>query len=117
MIEYGDHEEQYVDVCKYYRRLYDTPSLQAVEEEWARVLRGAALYAVLAPHGNEQSDLLHRIADDKNLAKLPVTKCAPLPSLPSASLHAHAHTSMRARVCVCAFVHAGRWWHALRRPS
>ena len=74
MIEYGNHEELYLDVCKNYRRIYETPSVAASEEQWTRVLRGTAIYAVLAPHSNEQSDLVHRIAKDKNLDKLVISK-------------------------------------------
>ena len=74
MVEYGNHEEQYLDVSKNYRRIYDTPSVQADEDQWSRVLRGAVIYAVLAPYDNEQSDVVHRLAKDKNLDKLPVTR-------------------------------------------
>ena len=74
MVEYGNHEEQYLDVSKNYRRIYDTPSIQADEDQWSRVLRGAVIYAVLAPYDNEQSDVVHRLAKDKNLDKLPVTR-------------------------------------------
>ena len=30
------------------------------------------LYCILSPYDNEQSDLIHRIKDDKNLEELPV---------------------------------------------
>ena len=35
-------------------------------------LRHVVLYCALSPYDNEQSDLLHRIKEDKNLEELPV---------------------------------------------
>ena len=74
MVEYAKHEELYLDVSKHYRRIYDTPSVQASEDQWSRVLRGMVLYAVLAPFDNDQSDLVHRLGKEKHLEKTPVAK-------------------------------------------
>jgi len=74
MVEYANHEELYLDAANYYRRIYDSSSVQANEDQWMRVLRGMVIYAVLAPHSNDQFDAIHRIAKEKNLEKLPSMK-------------------------------------------
>ena len=45
------------------------------------------MYCILAPYGEEQSDLVHRIAKDKKLEKLPTYMCV-----------------CSVCVCVCVFV-------------
>ncbi|RKP22223.1 26S proteasome non-ATPase regulatory subunit 12 [Syncephalis pseudoplumigaleata] len=71
MIRHALHEGQHLEVCKYYRQVYDTPSIKEDEARWKEVLQNTVLFAVLAPYDNEQSDLLHRIYEDAALAKLP----------------------------------------------
>ncbi|KAI9595544.1 prosome, macropain 26S subunit, non-ATPase, 12, isoform CRA_b [Syncephalis fuscata] len=71
MIRHALHEGQHLEVCKFYRQVYDTPSIKEDEERWKEVLQNTVLFAVLAPYDNEQSDLLHRIYEDPALAKLP----------------------------------------------
>jgi 26S proteasome regulatory subunit N5 len=66
MISYGLHESKYLDLCKYYMQIYDSPSVQADESKWASALRNAVFFVVLAPYDNEQHDLLQRLsANDK----------------------------------------------------
>ncbi|KAI5467832.1 PCI domain-containing protein [Mariannaea sp. PMI_226] len=58
------HESKYLDVCKHYRQVLDT---EAVEEDPAKlhpVLQRIIYFVILAPHDNEQHDLLHRIHRD-----------------------------------------------------
>lgn len=70
MIEYATHEEQYLSICKFWREIYDTPSIKADEGKWRQALENVVLYVILAPYDNEQSDLIHRIYEDANLAKI-----------------------------------------------
>ncbi|GAB5585374.1 proteasome regulatory particle subunit [Umbelopsis nana] len=72
MITHAMHEEQYLNVCKFYREVYNTISIQADEKKWTEVLKNIILFIVLSPYDNEQSDLLHRIYSDPNLSKLPL---------------------------------------------
>ena len=72
MITHAMHEEQYLNVCKFYREVYNTVSIQADEKKWTEVLKNIILFIVLSPYDNEQSDLLHRIYSDPNLSKLPL---------------------------------------------
>ncbi|RKO94070.1 hypothetical protein BDK51DRAFT_19523 [Blyttiomyces helicus] len=69
MIQYAVHEGLSLNVCKYYREVYDTPSVQADEAKRTEALKNVIFFIVLAPYDNEQSDLIHRIYEDPNLAK------------------------------------------------
>ncbi|KAM0201302.1 hypothetical protein ACHAPA_005330 [Fusarium lateritium] len=65
------HEEKYLDVCKHYRQVLDT---EAVEEDPAKlrpVLQRIIYFVILAPHDNEQHDLLHRIHKDTRNSEVP----------------------------------------------
>ncbi|KAI9105969.1 PCI domain-containing protein [Phlyctochytrium arcticum] len=72
MIKYALHEGQYLDACKYYRNIYQTPEIQDNEEKRLETLRFVIFFATLAPYNNEQADLLHRINDDSFLVKIPL---------------------------------------------
>lgn len=74
MIQHAMHGSQYLDVCKYYREVYQTKSVAADETKWAEILRYIVVFIVLAPWGNDQSDLINRIKLDKNLEKLQLYK-------------------------------------------
>ncbi|KAI1343508.1 PCI domain-containing protein [Xylariaceae sp. FL0016] len=66
------HDEKYLDVCKHYRQVLDT---EAVEEDPAKlrpVLQRIIYFVILAPHDNEQHDLLHRIHRDTRNSQVPV---------------------------------------------
>ncbi|KAG1468416.1 hypothetical protein G6F56_003844 [Rhizopus delemar] len=63
--------DQYLNVHKYYKQIYDSESIQQDETKWKVALENAILFVVLAPYDNEQSDLLHRIYQDANLAQIP----------------------------------------------
>jgi 26S proteasome regulatory subunit N5 len=74
MIQHALHHSNYLDVCKYYREVYNTKSVLDDELRWSEILRYVVLFIVLAPFDNEQSDLIHRIKAEKNLEKLPLYK-------------------------------------------
>lgn len=67
MISYALHTAKYLDLCKYYRAVYDSPTIQADQAKWSAALRNVVFFVVLAPHDNEQSDLLNRVAKDDKL--------------------------------------------------
>lgn len=71
MILWGLHASKYLEVCKYYRQVYDTPSIQEDEARWIPVLRNIVYFVILAPYDNEQSDLLERVFKDEKLVKVP----------------------------------------------
>jgi len=67
MIELGQHEGSYLAISKHYRAIYNTPSIQADAEKGQQVLKCVVLYLILAPFDNEQSDLVHRVKEEKKL--------------------------------------------------
>jgi len=70
MIELGLHEQNYLDICKNYRAVYDTKTVQEEEEKKLLAMKNVVLFVVLAKYDNEQSDLIHRIKDEKILQDL-----------------------------------------------
>ena len=54
-------------MCKYYREVYQTKTVQDDVAKWSEILKYIVVTIVLAPHDNEQSDLVHRIKSDKKL--------------------------------------------------
>ncbi|KAK4705132.1 26S proteasome regulatory subunit N5, partial [Phenoliferia sp. Uapishka_3] len=71
MILWGLHSAKYLEVCKYYRQVYDTESIKEDEAKWSAVLRNIVFFVVLAPYDNEQSDLLERVSKDDKLSRVP----------------------------------------------
>ncbi|KAJ1363353.1 hypothetical protein KIN20_023200 [Parelaphostrongylus tenuis] len=71
MITIGLHDSKYLDVCRHYRALFDTPKIAADTEKSRMVLKCAVIYCLLAPHTNEQWDLLNRIALLRELELVP----------------------------------------------
>ncbi|KAG5461613.1 MAG: hypothetical protein BJ554DRAFT_6166, partial [Olpidium bornovanus] len=74
MIEYATHQDEYLNICKYWREIYDTPATKADEAQWKDALRNVVSYVLLAPYDSEQSDLIHRIEADTNLEQLEAYK-------------------------------------------
>ncbi|KAI8328533.1 PCI domain-containing protein [Choanephora cucurbitarum] len=70
MIQHALHEDQYLNVHKFYKQIYDSESIQEDEAKWKEALQNAILFVILAPYDNEQSDLLHRIYQDTKLAQI-----------------------------------------------
>jgi 26S proteasome regulatory subunit N5 len=70
MISYGLQTSKYLDVCKYYRQVYDCPTIASDDTKWPAVLRNICYFVILAPYDNEQSDLLARVFKDEKLVKL-----------------------------------------------
>ena len=74
MIDLDEQEGNYLSMCKHYRAILSTPKIQNDENERKVVMRNVALYVVLAPFDNEQSDLINRILQDKMLSEVPLYK-------------------------------------------
>jgi 26S proteasome regulatory subunit N5 len=71
MIQHALHASSYLDAAKYYHKLWETPSVKAdVAGEGREALENVIYYIVLAPHDNEQSDMLHHLYIDPALNKL-----------------------------------------------
>lgn len=63
-ITLAKHDEKYLEVCKHYRQVLDTESVEENPEQLHAVLQRVIYYVILAPYDNEQSDLLHRVHKD-----------------------------------------------------
>jgi len=66
MIELDQHEGSYLSICRHFRAIAETESISEDKEKLAEAMKCVVLYLVLAPYDNEQSDLIHRIKDDKS---------------------------------------------------
>ncbi|KAK3872169.1 hypothetical protein Pcinc_022737 [Petrolisthes cinctipes] len=71
MIDLDSHESSFLSICRHYRAIYDSKTVKNNEEEKKKVLKHVVLFIILAPYDNEQSDLLHRIKEDKTLEEIP----------------------------------------------
>ncbi|KAG0255912.1 26S proteasome non-ATPase regulatory subunit 12 [Actinomortierella ambigua] len=72
MIEYSLHEGEYLQVCKHYRQIFDTPSIKEDPAKAKLAIESAALFVALAPFDNEQSDLIHRVYKEAEEVDTPV---------------------------------------------
>lgn len=70
-ITLAKHEDKYLEVCKHYRQVLDTESVENNPEQLHAVLQRVIYFVLLAPYDNEQSDLLHRIQQDSRNAEIP----------------------------------------------
>merc|ERR1712141_688556 len=55
MVEMDEHERNYLNICRHYRAVYDTPSIQEDSVQKLQTLKNVALFIVLSPYDNEQS--------------------------------------------------------------
>lgn len=74
MVQMDAQEGNYLNICKHYRAMLTTPRIKNNETERHSILQNVVLYLVLAPYDNEQSDLTHRVLDDKLLNEIPTYK-------------------------------------------
>ena len=70
-ITLAKHDDKYLEACKHYRQVLDTESVENNPAQLRAVLQRVIYYIVLAPHNNEQSDLLHRVAQDSRNTQVP----------------------------------------------
>lgn len=70
-ITLAKHEDTYLEVCKHYRQVLDTEAVEDSPERLRAVLQRVVYFVLLAPHDNEQHDLLHRIMQDSRISQVP----------------------------------------------
>jgi 26S proteasome regulatory subunit N5 len=102
MIEYHSlAEKEAFEIAQHYHSIYDTPVVKAEEAQWKEALSSCVLFLIIAPHSNQQSDMLHRLVTEEadNLTELPIYKEIlktyttkeiiryPLPQLPEIEVH------------------------------
>ncbi|KAF2573489.1 hypothetical protein F2Q70_00006394, partial [Brassica cretica] len=71
MIRYYSHNNEYLEICRSYKAIYDIPSVKETPDQWIPVLRKICWFLVLAPHDPMQSSLLNATLEDKNLSEIP----------------------------------------------
>ncbi|GAV88711.1 PCI domain-containing protein [Cephalotus follicularis] len=71
MIRYYSHSNDYLEICRCYKAIYEIPSIKDNPALWTPILRKICWYLVLAPHDPMQSSLLNSILEDKNISEIP----------------------------------------------
>lgn len=71
MIEYDTHENNTLELCRHWMAIYNTEMVKASEEMWTKALQHATIFVILSAYSNLQSDLLHKLAGEKLVEKLP----------------------------------------------
>lgn len=67
-ITLAKHDDKYLEACKDYRQVLDTEAVEENTDLLKPTLQRVVYFALLAPYDNEQSDLLHRIAQDQRIS-------------------------------------------------
>ncbi|KAI4365483.1 hypothetical protein MLD38_021464 [Melastoma candidum] len=70
MIRYYSHNNDYLEICRCYKSIYEIPSVKENPQQWTPVLRKICWYLVLSPHDPMQSSLLNATLEDKNLSEI-----------------------------------------------
>jgi 26S proteasome regulatory subunit N5 len=71
MIEIDQHSSKYLDICRHYQAVFQTPTIKEDAAKRQEALKNVVLYVILAPYDNEQSDLIHRISQERSLDEIP----------------------------------------------
>ncbi|XWS65161.1 hypothetical protein CRYUN_Cryun05aG0068100 [Craigia yunnanensis] len=71
MIRYYFHNNDYLEICRCYKAIYEIPFIRENPSQWIPVLRKICWYLILAPHDPMQSSLLNSTLEDKNLSEIP----------------------------------------------
>ncbi|KAF9681992.1 hypothetical protein SADUNF_Sadunf05G0060900 [Salix dunnii] len=74
MIRYYSHDNDYLEICRCYKAIYEIPTVKENPAQWIPVLRKICWYLVLSPHDSMQSSLLNSTLEDKNLSEIPKFK-------------------------------------------
>ncbi|XP_068647420.1 26S proteasome non-ATPase regulatory subunit 12 homolog A-like [Aristolochia californica] len=70
MIRYHSHNNDYLEISRSYKAIYEIPSVKEDPSQWIPVLRKICWYLVLSPHDPMQSSILNSTLEDKNLSEI-----------------------------------------------
>ncbi|AOA60521.1 26S proteasome regulatory subunit [Komagataella phaffii CBS 7435] len=70
-IAIANDENDYISIVRYYLSIYEIPFIQENRQEYLSTLTNAVYFIMLSKYSNLQSDLISKIAVDKNLPKIP----------------------------------------------
>ncbi|TDH69048.1 hypothetical protein CCR75_004583 [Bremia lactucae] len=71
MIEYDTHENHPLELCRHWMAILNTEMVKEKEELWKKALEHATIFVVLSAFSTLQSDLLHTLAREKLMEKVP----------------------------------------------
>jgi 26S proteasome regulatory subunit N5 len=71
MIALDQNDASYLKICQHFRAILKSKSILSDAAKKLEVLKNVVIYAILSPYDNEQSDLLHRILEEKVLEEVP----------------------------------------------
>ncbi|XP_045802548.1 26S proteasome non-ATPase regulatory subunit 12 homolog A-like isoform X5 [Trifolium pratense] len=71
MIRYYSHNNDYLEICRCYKAIYEIPYVKENPAEFIPILKKISWCLVLAPHDPLQSSLLNSTLEDKNLFEIP----------------------------------------------
>ncbi|KAF3672942.1 26S proteasome non-ATPase regulatory subunit 12 -like protein B, partial [Capsicum annuum] len=71
LIRYYFQNNDYLEICRCYKAIYEIPSVKENPAQWIPVLRKICWYLVLSPHDPMQSSLHNLTLEDKNLSEIP----------------------------------------------
>ncbi|KAL3524649.1 hypothetical protein ACH5RR_013021, partial [Cinchona calisaya] len=71
MIQYHSHTNDYLEICRCYKAIYEIPAVKEDPAQWIPVLRKICWYLMLSPHDSKQASLLNSTLEDKNLSEIP----------------------------------------------
>ncbi|RZB96919.1 26S proteasome non-ATPase regulatory subunit 12-like A isoform D [Glycine soja] len=89
MIRYYSHNNDYLEICRCYKAIYEIPSVKEDPAKWIPILRKICWYLVLAPYDPMQSSFLNSTLADKNLSEIPNFKYVLLTFIPCFPSHVH----------------------------
>eukprot|EP00890_Picochlorum_soloecismus_P006191 jgi/Picsp_1/6573/NSC_03916-R1_26s proteasome non-atpase regulatory subunit 12-like len=67
-------EQNYIEICRAYRAILDTPCIEADKSASEDALKHAAWYSILAPRDSDQITLLHANKSDPRMDSMPLYK-------------------------------------------
>mmetsp|Transcript_7741 Transcript_7741/g.25693 ORF Transcript_7741/g.25693 Transcript_7741/m.25693 type:complete len:489 (-) Transcript_7741:163-1629(-) len=74
MIQYHSHQNDYLEMCRCYQKIFEEPSVAASEALWAPALKKIAWYVALSKQEPMQVSLLNATFAEKKLADLSLHK-------------------------------------------
>ncbi|KAL3097830.1 hypothetical protein niasHS_000565 [Heterodera schachtii] len=74
MVQIGLSENNYLDVCKHFLAILNTPQIQENNVKKIEILKCVVFYLLLSAHDNEKWELLHRVNAMRELEQIPKHK-------------------------------------------
>ncbi len=73
-IQYNGHNNNYLEMARNYRAIYESPEIASDEQAWVSMLKKICWLVLMAPVDSDQVTLLQLTREDKKLSSLPLYK-------------------------------------------